>query len=726
MGARDPFGVVPRAILSVVQQTARAPSEPLPFWAAGGLSFAALATMDLATGAGPVSVSGLGSTWGLAMAAGLVQGAAWGGVARLARRRERGWLVWPALAVGAAVWLSSQLGVFSKLGGREGDLAAIALLLCCLAAAGLGLAAGLAQNTPRAPGWILRPPRSRRAVFAVGALACAATCIYMDRTQFVGLYPAAHLALRLASLWLAMLGLVVIWPARYRQLPRPGAVAAGLIALGLAWPLMALDEDERVTTQSILARPFPALALTGWRAVFDFDRDGYASVLGGGDCEGFDADIAPGAAEIPGNGIDDNCVLGDAVAVDLDFEAVEKPTTTAPTSVVLITVDALRADHLPFYGHSRDNAPNLQALAEESLVFDRAYSTGSTTSIAIPALHRGVYARRLRLTAFGLTNRERFVPPEDAGQLDDGEAYRWFYSLPRDDPRPSLAGWLKRRGMNTAAVVDDGGIAMLDVGPGTEDGFDEYTYVDSSLNSSYGDDREVADRALAALSALPSDAPFFLWVHFYGPHLPHVWHDEVPRFGDDAAAKYDHEIAFADLQIGRLLDAINERRGKQSIATVVTSDHGEIIDGDVRAHGTGLRDDSLHVPLLLQIPGGPTGRVAALASLVDVFPTVLGLTQTPAPPGLDGIDLLELHRAPRERTLVADLWRFNEHDRPEVDLCAAFDGRHRLVLNRKFNGLRLEEQDDDALQDLEAPHLERVLLGYLEETGGNVELRWTQ
>ena len=285
---------------------------------------------------------------------------------------------------------------------------------------------------------------------------------------------------------------------------------------------------------------------------------------------------------------------------------------SGPPSIVLVSIDTLRADHVGAYGAQTGATPNLDTLAAEGVLFENALTP---VPITLPA-HASMLTGLL---------------PHRHGVRDNG-----LYRLPTDVP--TLAALLATAGYDTAAVV---GAAVLDRQYGLDRGFRRY---DDQIGGPGGltiperPAAAVTDAALAAAAGLRP--PFFLFVHYYDPHAaykpPPPW---AERFAD---RPYDGEVAYADAEVGRLRRELVERGPGKDVVFVVTSDHGEGLGEHGEAtHGPFLYQTTLHVPLIVVAPGRwPAGRrVKGLVSNVDVAPTLLALAARPVPPSLDGLDV---------------------------------------------------------------------------------------
>ena len=157
---------------------------------------------------------------------------------------------------------------------------------------------------------------------------------------------------------------------------------------------------------------------------------------------------------------------------------------------------------------------------------------------------------------------------------------------------------------------------------------------------------EVTDVALAQLGKLDGDRPFFAWIHYSDPHAPYQFHGKhapsgKPRFWESnqvkVTAKYDSEIAYTDLHIARLLEALP----KEDTFVLFVSDHGEsLYEHDYLGHGRRIYQAGVHIPLMISGPGIAPGRTQAPARAIDVGPTLLALADLDPAPGMRGLDLV--------------------------------------------------------------------------------------
>src|ERR1019366_5802426 len=136
--------------------------------------------------------------------------------------------------------------------------------------------------------------------------------------------------------------------------------------------------------------------------------------------------------------------------------------------------------------------------------------------------------------------------------------------------------------------------------------------------------------------------PFFLWVHLYDPHTPY---DPPSPFRERYKDRlYDGEIAYADSELGRLMEHIRRKSPAEKTILALLSDHGESLgEHGEYSHGVFLYDATLRIAFLLSGPGVPAGlRVTAQARTIDLLPTILALMSSPARAGIEGASLVPL------------------------------------------------------------------------------------
>lgn len=555
------------------------------------------------------------------------------------------------------------LGALRKLHGEHFKLAVVTLVGSVL----VGALAGVLLAWSRHPAAPLRTQRLKPwqwlALGLLFGIVANALSVYEVTQGWLGGYPAAQHAL-FAAAWLGntLAVLLALQPVRARA--KQLLVAAGAYA-AVSVLAVALTPASEFSQLARAGHVGHWVALVRWLS--DWDRDGFSSWLAGGDCAPFDANVSPGKREVRGNGLDDNCRYGDAPALPVRAPAEQRATAPATSNVVLITVDALRADHTTPYGYGRDTTPHLAALASQGVRFENAYTSGGWTCLALTSMLAGVYPRRLTWKPVVLTSQAstggRLLPFPWEGLLLPGEKVSVTLSLPAKSPEWWLPSALQRRGYRTVALTR-APLGKL---------FTEYFragWDQLSINPG-ADDTGTGDLAVAAINELKT--PFFLWVHLFDAHDPQTEHAGVPTFGSTMLDRYDHELAAADVQIGRIMAALGNRA---DTTLIVTADHGEAFQWGFQFHGTDMLEDSVRIPLVVRGPSLASGVNASPASLVDVAPTILALTQTPLPPGLDGRDLTRLQG---DEPVISDLFRVDEKGKPFIDQMSASQTSIRLL-----------------------------------------------
>ena len=308
--------------------------------------------------------------------------------------------------------------------------------------------------------------------------------------------------------------------------------------------------------------------------------------------------------------------FGTGSATPASSKAIPAASQAAIRTVVLITIDTLRADRVGAYGWAAARTPAIDALAALGIRFTRAFATAPITLPSHASLLTGLY------------------PP--------GHGSRHNGMKTRGEPA-TMATILRERGWATGAFV---GAFPLDRRFGLDRGFDRYgdrmpRGPDGRLmNERPG--RQVVVEALEWMRGV-NDRPCFLWVHFFEPHAPY---ETDPSRGPEsrglpASVRYDDEVAIADREVGRLLAGLGKREA--SALVIVAGDHGEAFGehGEI-AHSVFLYDITLRVPLVMAGPGIRGGGVSDVeVSLADMLPTVLDALELPAA-DVDGVSLMPL------------------------------------------------------------------------------------
>ncbi len=303
-------------------------------------------------------------------------------------------------------------------------------------------------------------------------------------------------------------------------------------------------------------------------------------------------------------------------------------------NVVVVVIDSLRASHLGTYGYARPTTPNIDALAREAVVFERATSASSYTRESIASLFTGRLPSRSGAIGWGAR------PPADA---------------------ETLASLFQRSGYRTAMVSN----SIMLRHAAFQRGFDESRFVGRSQMVS-GGGPALVDAALDFAGA-DFGRPFFLYLHFLDPHGPYDPPAELrqrmggeapprplslygdvrdrcselaadgfgpgdPRF-DDLVARYDAEIVHTDAALARLFAGLRAAGSLDRTLVVLTADHGEeFLEHDFVEHAWTVYQESIHVPLVVWAGSAVRPeRVAGRVSLVDLMPTLVDALGLDAP-----------------------------------------------------------------------------------------------
>lgn len=521
----------------------------------------------VASAAGLVLVSIVG--WAIGSAIARAAGAT--GILRrpaLVRASRRAALVSAAVALPLAAWAAWSL----TSGRRLRDLAARPLLVAAVALAAALATGALAALLVRA----YRTPNDRtRWLAATGLASLAVAAMMLDAAMLARTYPAFHWALAATAVAAALAASAL---ARLRA-PRRERLALAIVAtsvgLVVASPFALAAVRSAPNARYVVEESAP---LTGKlvRALR----------------------MATPARETIARGARRSQRSSRALAPS------QEGIDLRERSVLLVTIDALRADRLAALGGG-GLTPRIDALAAEGAVFTRAYTPTPHTSYALASVLTGKFLRPV---------------------LE-------MPSAPAE--HPTIPDLLRRHGYRTAAFyppaiffVDEQRFgALRDAGFGFE--YRKEMFAPAS---------ERVAQLEAYFEELEVDNPVFAWVHLFEPHEPYELHPGLSR-GDSALERYDAEVAVADLAVGRLVEVF--RRERPGATVIVTADHGEEFgDHGGHYHGTTLYEEQVRVPLVWSSPGAvPHAIVGAPVEIVDIAPTLLAAVGIPRDARMRGDDL---------------------------------------------------------------------------------------
>lgn len=385
--------------------------------------------------------------------------------------------------------------------------------------------------------------------------------------------------------------------------------------------------------------------------------------------------------------------------------------------VIFLSLDTTRADHFGFYGNTVVKTPQLDRLAQESIVFDDYMTVVPTTLASHTSLFTGKYAHSHGTPRNGFTVNTQNV---------------------------MLAELLADHGFATAGFV---AAFPLDHRFGIAQGFEHYDDAFDRLAQTVPmqDERSAAavtDAVVDYLDGRDDPRNLFLFVHYFDPHMPYaapapfdtlydsrgvegipIWPDlikrcrqgELPDVFRQVMAQYASEISYMDEQIGRLLDSLRERGILDDALLVVTSDHGEMFrehpDTTCFDHGWSIYQPDVNTVGLVRLPEGRQGgtRVPGVVANIDILPSVLRYLGIPAPEGIDG-EAFDLSKPRRDREVGP---RFAQATKPaskryESDPQWANMRKARCVRQGRYKLVQGFLQRSEALYDLEQDPDEKV------------------
>jgi arylsulfatase len=388
---------------------------------------------------------------------------------------------------------------------------------------------------------------------------------------------------------------------------------------------------------------------------------------------------------------------------------------TEGRNVIFVILDAARAQQFGAYGYSRPTTPEIDRIASEGIVFEKAFTPAVYTLAAMSSVWTSQYPDRHH-SEVSFSSR-----------------------LPKD--RLTLAELLSAQGIETGGFVAN---AVAGTAGGFERGFATFDEVWKTLGSGAGGFRKVVPDWLAAHGS----RRFFLYVHFREPHFP--YDPEPPfdaRFGpvatiakssrrdmawitdanqgrrplsagerDDLVRLYDGNLAFADQEVGALRRELESRQLWDKTVVIVAADHGEeLFEHGWIGHNVHLHEESVHVPLIVRLPGGPKGkRDSSLVDLLDVAPTIADVFGVLGKGGSDkafqGRSLLPVAGGASGKAAVLSrtVW-----DRPRY---ALRDARYKYLYDTRSGEEKLYDVSSDPGEDKDLLATDPLRAAYYRQT----------
>lgn len=369
-------------------------------------------------------------------------------------------------------------------------------------------------------------------------------------------------------------------------------------------------------------------------------------------------------------------------------------------NVLFIVSDDLRASALSIYGDGLCRTPNLERLARQSMVFDRAYCQGTVCGPSRTSFMYSRY-RGTGTVTIGEHFRAHGYYSARAGKI-------FHMRVPGDiiagtNGQDVAATWTERFNSQGNEAHTPGDYACLNLNVfTTQEANRQSTAMPHRMFVSVQYDGDGSDQPdhktgvrIAELLKAHRNKPFFLAAGFVRPHypmvaprqffepypwnrmvLPEVKKDDlldmpagaitssrsakngIDRYPDNQKrmwAAYYASISFMDEQLGRILDELDRQGLRESTAIVFTSDHGYHLGDHTFWQKNNLHEEVIRVPLMISVPGLKPGRSRSIVELVDLFPTLVDLTGLPQPEGLHGSSLVPVLLDPEKRVKPAAL-----------------------------------------------------------------------
>ena len=367
-------------------------------------------------------------------------------------------------------------------------------------------------------------------------------------------------------------------------------------------------------------------------------------------------------------------------------------------NIIIITIDTLRADHLSTYGYEYQTSPNIDAFAEESLLFEFAYCPVPKTSASYASFMTGLHP---------FVHKTK--PIMDA----------------LDQRHITLAEILKMKGYQNFAVVDNTNLAKE---YNFDQGFDEYIEVWNEIEEKK-ESTPFITKTITDFLEKKQNKPFFLWANYLETHTPYIPPQEFvekrPAGRDLKKVKnkfigtgnikldqntnegyflslYDGAVKYIDSEMGKIFDLIYKKGYHKNSIIIFSADHGEALGEHnyYYSHGPLTFNASARVPLIVSLPEKKSGRLKYPVSLMDVYPTILDKVGLSPPYDIQGIHLFKktqnrmifIYGCNKSRAVV-------HHKYHSVNVTPAFSKRLDINSHYLFNDLKDPFQKENLYKD---------------------------